>query len=288
MGKIKQRVQSLTKREKFLVIGFTLSTVVALISILLSWDSIWTSFLIGLMAISGTAFFATNPTKTLPASPTKTLPANPTSLVVNKAKDLIDSHKIIRTNQSIELTFKMNKSKTGVIVEGVHRYKYKNLFPDKDSSVEIRLSSGLGRGEGKAGGFTYAQIGGRNFNERAIAHSTHYNKEMSSETLILSVPMPTNGEADCEFHSYGEYRLNDSLIWTVQDLSDNLELTVKNETGYSGYPNTAFRYRIFHHKSPMLENGLVERRPTNVDVIDFDDCILPYQGFEISWSLENA
>lgn len=89
------------------------------------------------------------------------------------------------------------------------------------------------------------------------------------------------------FQSTSLYRTCDRLTWTVQDMSEGLYLTIENDTGFPG----SISVKINHHdelnickrlKRVPLEGGREEI------YLDFGSEILPFQGFEITWRIEDA
>jgi hypothetical protein len=84
------------------------------------------------------------------------------------------------------------------------------------------------------------------------------------------------------FYSHEYYRKADRLIWTVEDLAEDFQITIHNRTGVTG-----FIVKINHHR----ENEIKVRHHihnSNHEEISFSfGCpILPYQGFELMWDLD--
>lgn len=82
-----------------------------------------------------------------------------------------------------------------------------------------------------------------------------------------------------EFVSRETYRLVDRLIWTVQDLCDDLEVRVVNETSKTG----SMTVKINHHRERDIRANMRTLRDGNEVLIRFDAEVLPYQGFEVMW-----
>lgn len=91
------------------------------------------------------------------------------------------------------------------------------------------------------------------------------------------------GDANAfEFRSFAYYRLSDRMIWTVQDLADNFRVRIINHTGRQN----AFDVKVNHHREESIKNQIKDFPSNHEILIDFNAEILPYQGFEIMWDLE--
>jgi hypothetical protein len=82
-----------------------------------------------------------------------------------------------------------------------------------------------------------------------------------------------------EFRSVDYYRLADRLIWTVQDLSENFFVRIRNQTGR----NNVLKVKINHHCEQDILDQMKRIEESNEIIFEFNTEILPYQGFEIMW-----
>ena len=82
-----------------------------------------------------------------------------------------------------------------------------------------------------------------------------------------------------EFRSVDYYRLADRVIWTVQDLSENLRVRIKNQTGRKN----VFKVKINHHCEQDVLDQMKMIEESNEMIFEFNAEMLPYQGFEIMW-----
>ena len=87
------------------------------------------------------------------------------------------------------------------------------------------------------------------------------------------------------FYSTECYRKQDRLIWSIEQLSEDLKVTIENNTGVKD----ALRIRIRHHKAAEIDREkIIHRNGTESReefMFSFGSEVLPYQGFEILWDL---
>jgi len=167
-------------------------------------------------------------------------------------------------------------------ITGIHKYIVQNPFPDKALPVPISIYSGLGRGKFAKGGFKYVKIGDRRFLKENLDAQISINAEQTTKCFKFHLSIPIGKTETFEYHTYGIYRLDELFVWTFQEMSDNIKLSVKNDTDYE----KTFIYKINHHNCEEIENGRIDRSQKNFDTIDFREFIFPYQGFEISWDFK--
>lgn len=254
-------------------------------SIILSFDEIWTYVCIAFISIFGTAVVSIMINIIKLKSIEINLPRNNNLAVcefVESAVKLYSCHnRIVRFNQTINLFFENYESNGEMMVKvrGIHKYKIKN-FQKKTLSIPISLYSGLGRGEIETGGFEFARIGNVEIRDSALTQRIILNGEQTKKTFNYNeLSISPDETVDLEYHSYGVYRMKDHLTWTIQELSKDLTLIVENNTDFK---NAALYYQVNHHNSFNIENRI--KRQRSKDIIDFHELVFLSQGFTISWS----
>jgi hypothetical protein len=111
--------------------------------------------------------------------------------------------------------------------------------------------------------------------------------EVNGKTYFTkSYDINPKSSATFKFYTFGTYRRTDRLVWTVQDLSTDFKVDIKNETGI----NDAILIKVNHHREKDILEGLTIV-PGNADkqehfVLHFNCEVLPYQGFEVMWNLD--
>jgi len=280
------KLQPQLRLGKIIAAGLGLSIVLTIASIFSPLSYIWTNVLIAFVALFG-AVFAPIFMKIIDIKINYINDDFPKNQIVESAKAWLESSSdIIRSEQTIDLCFESVKHNTEDMIKitAVHKYIVHNSFPDKALSVPVKIYSGLGRGKSAEGGFEYVKINDTEFSGDLLRVHIATNEEQTIKHFIYNLSIPIGGSASFEYHSYGIYRLEDRLIWTFQRMSDNIRLSVKNDTNFK---DKLFKYKINHHDCEAIENGRINRSSQqNRDTINFDDYIFPYQGFEISWDFK--
>ncbi len=201
---------------------------------------------------------------------------------------LSERTKFIRKKHRLILEFRLKGR--SVEVRKIHRYQLCNPGPALKHTVAMYTDSLSWNNKGATGGFESIVIGGSRFageslkNEVSLGNDgkRHFSKECD---------FPANGTIDFEFTSKESYRLKDRLIWTVEDLSDDFDITMN----VHAFGAEKLRVKINHHRSDRI-NPYKEKAEdvdhatgTKFEVLHFafGSEILPYQGFEIMWDLES-
>lgn len=83
--------------------------------------------------------------------------------------------------------------------------------------------------------------------------------------------------------TYGLFRTNDRLIWTVEHISSDFKVKVEDHTGLNG----PLDVKINHHREADIVANLVRLDADGVRTLEFRYVgeVLPFQGFEVQWSL---
>jgi len=211
------------------------------------------------------------------------------SNIIKLAVGQLKRHEInTRYRHSLVLTLKPNEDNEGnssILVEGIHKYTLKNesLRDDcRDISIYTDLACST-----KQGGFKKVDIKGKNIDIELAGErlenfiQTKHNKVYFSYTKL---DFKRRSDVGFTYHTYGIYRLRDRLIWTVQDLSDEFNVEIVNETTYKLPLTIKINHSdddiIMSKSKPTINDGKAEKYE-----VSFPAAVLPFQGFEISWNI---
>jgi len=109
----------------------------------------------------------------------------------------------------------------------------------------------------------------------------------------IIIPAGQNKELHYKIHS--EYESTDKLFWPFQEISENVDISIKLMKGFDNNSNNnKFVLKLYH----PLENDILEKNPITKDgfinftgksgkscKINLCSVMLPFQGFELSWKL---
>jgi len=130
------------------------------------------------------------------------------------------------------------------------------------------------------GRFEYVKVGNSEFSGPTLERHIVIGKDHGIKSFNYTLSIPIGENVSFDYYPYGIFRLRDRLIWTFQVMSNGLRLTVKSDTDDK---NGFSKYIINHHNREKIKAGIADSQQQNLEVLDFGDHILPYQGFEISW-----
>lgn len=182
----------------------------------------------------------------------------------------------MRTNHEAELTFTLQDGR--VKLEKRHLYHLRNTrHYTRPRRISMFTDTSPASDMHRSGFVLVLEPDGTKLEGESLARyvSSESGKHMFRKTYDLQ---PGDKNA-FEFRSVDYYRLADRVIWTVQDLSENLRVRIKNQTGRKN----VFKVKINHHceKDILDQMKLIEE--SNEIIFEFNAEILPYQGFEIMW-----
>lgn len=196
---------------------------------------------------------------------------------------LVENASFVRNDHSLELTFSVEEN--GIVkVQGEHCFtlvnnrgsrarKFFNIYTDLGCWKELGGFESVVEPSGKvlqgATLFPFvSEVNGKFY----FTNSYDINKYSSSTFRFIT---------------FGYYRRIDRLIWTVQDLSTDFRVKLVNSTGVPG----AFLIKINHHREKDIIESITkipELRGDEEEIIwEFGAAVLPYQGFEVMWNLDN-
>jgi hypothetical protein len=195
---------------------------------------------------------------------------------------LADSSFFVRSEHTLELIFSLDAD-NNVRMTGEHAFTLMN-HRGRRARKTFAIYTDLGN-LNKGGGF-----------ESVVEPSGHILQHEALESCMSVVngkayftkhyDINPRSSASFRFNTFGKYRRADRLIWTVQDLSTDFYVRIINNTGIKG----AFVVKVNHHREPeILERMTTLSKKSDgqeVIIIDFNCDVLPYQGFEVMWNLD--
>lgn len=210
---------------------------------------------------------------------TRQLGSIPISSIVEA---LAQKTEFMRTNQEAELTFTYQDDR--VRLEKRHLYYLRNtrhytrphrisMFTDTSPASDIHRS----------GFILVLEPDGTKLEGPSLARYVSF--ESGKHVFRKTYDLQPGDKNAFEFRSVDYYRLSDRLIWTVQDLSENFRVRIKNQTGWKN----VFKVKINHHCEQDILDQMKLIEESNEIIFEFNAEILPYQGFEVMWdfSAEN-
>lgn len=211
--------------------------------------------------------------------------------------------KTVRYNHTLLLVLKdatenTVKGRRAIKVEGVHKYELKNVSWFKPIDEHMEIYTDIGRQENsRKGGFEKIYIDGKELPSSEVRSSK--GEKGHKKYFEYPLKIQRNGKRTFEYHTSGIFFSNDRLIWTVQDLSQNFEITVVNKTSSTVKTfdtpekdiSNEIIFKINHDQENEIkiipEHRIIsEKVCEDVYTINFGFEVLPYQGFEMSWDFK--
>jgi len=192
--------------------------------------------------------------------------------------------RIVRYEHKLELELTHDLSTNMIAVTGKHEYVLKNLSIFHKLKHTVSIYTDIGRqSDPKTGGFKYVRIGTAKFDGAELEDHIvikHQKKYFIRDIAIDKRKLGKKGNSlSFEYQTFGVYCLQDRLIWTVQDLSHDFTVVVKNRTPF----NKSLMFKFNHsNEEKVIQNGL-SRIGSGEYKFSFGAPILPYQGFEMAW-----
>lgn len=191
---------------------------------------------------------------------------------------LAQKTQFMRIHHEVELIFTLQNEHVKLTKR--HKYNLRNPCRFKRERKILMFTDATGDSLGNSSGFVLV-VGpdGKKLEGDMLDERVHHKggKYVFKEKYKIQ----PGDENAFEFRSQDFYRLIDRLIWTVQDLSDNLTVRIINRTGL----NQPFKVKINHHREEEIANQIKKLEKADELIIKFNTEILPYQGFEIMWNL---
>lgn len=182
----------------------------------------------------------------------------------------------MRTKQEAELTFTLHNDR--VRLEKRHRYHLRNTrHYTRPHRISMFTDTSPATDTNKSGFILVLEPDGSQLEGARLAEYVSW--EGGKHVFRKKYNLQPGDENAFEFRSVDYYRLNDRLIWTIQDLSEDFQVRIRNQTGRGNL----FKVKINHHCEKDILDQMTVIDGSNEIIIEFNAEILPYQGFEIMW-----
>lgn len=193
---------------------------------------------------------------------------------------LADRTKFARKDQKLKLEFRLTGDE--VVVHAVHTFQLFNpSFTAKRRLVSIFTDAPRWSRSSEPTGFTLVRDSGGTLQGEEL--KKYLRDENSKQCFEKDYVLPPGDSIAFTFHILERYRLRDRMMWTIQDLSSDLHITLVNYTGRSN----PFNIKLHHHNESevlkQIRTEAIEFDGREETTIEFDSEILPFQGFEIMW-----
>jgi hypothetical protein len=194
-----------------------------------------------------------------------------------KIRDLVEalrgSSPLVRKNQ--RLYIRIDRDDQRIHVSARHEFEL-----ESDSTFRRTLPVRIYTDVGIDGGFDKIVVDGRTLDR----------PELECEKLV----QPRDGKAQFEekyrfspgrkrkfeIHTYGHFRLDDRLIWTVEQVSRDFAVSIIDTRKVP----TVCKVKVNHHRSDEIDTEAWHPSHEGQYLkFDFLGEVLPYQGFELRW-----
>lgn len=253
------------------------------------------------LAFIGTAFSGVGCSLIASALVARIMALKPSERVLKEISGVMKQYaEFIRYDHTLELRFskKIINSQETIILVGEHKFTFKNDQILFSKSKKIEMYTDVGRqcqNINDHEGFDSVQIDNTEYNykkqleleKKDMQVEKCFEKKPNGKVyFIKNVKIPRKNELRVVSRTFGIYRLEDRMVWTVQDLSKNFKVRVIDNTD-CGMP---FEFKINHHDEKDIHinpDVTMTHEKRRVYDIDFSTPVLPYQGFEIKWSFKS-
>jgi hypothetical protein len=182
-----------------------------------------------------------------------------------------------RSNQSLEITLTAKSHE--VLVAAEHRFDLHGAF-HRRRAVLFRMYTDAARID-SAGGFTsIVEPDGTVLREDDLKR---YVKEMPGKTQFEKTYRFWGNEPQAFIvDTYGHYRRDDRLIWTVEHISSDFKVRVNNLT------TGQVELKVNHHREHQILANILRRPSQDGETVEFEFLgeVLPFQGFELHWQMD--
>jgi hypothetical protein len=185
---------------------------------------------------------------------------------------------LTRSNQTLELTVEL--AGNGVRVTAEHRFDLISARPYRQR-LPFRLYTDVARWGANGGGFS-----------SVVEPDGSVLQEESLRKQVRTTEGKAEFEKEYDFYprrparfviaTYGLFRASDRLIWTVEHLSSDFDVRIRD---LRGSPSDV-HVKINHHRSGDISKAMGPVRPTGqgrLTEFAYLGEVLPYQGFELQW-----
>ena len=185
---------------------------------------------------------------------------------------------LVRSNQKLEIV--LERVGAGVQVTAEHRFDLTSarLYPQ---NLPFRLYTDVARWGPNGGGFTVI-----------VEPDGKVLCDSKLEDYVRTAEGKVEFEKDYDFHprrpesfvveTYGFFRPTDRLIWTVEHISRDFSVSIRDRRHMAG----DVQVKINHHRAPEISKAMAPPRDSSggrITEFTYLGEVLPYQGFELQW-----
>jgi hypothetical protein len=186
---------------------------------------------------------------------------------------------LVRSNQKLEIL--LERVGDGVRVTAEHRFDLTSarLFRQH---LQFRLYTDIGRWCPDGGGFTQiVEPGGGVLSGDAL--SSHVRTTEGKAEFEKEYTFHPRRPESFVVETYGLFRSRDRLIWTVEHISRDFSVVIRDRRHAHG----DVQVKVNHHRAPEIAKAMAAPRDAGDGrIMEFAYLgeVLPYQGFELEWS----
>lgn len=205
----------------------------------------------------------------------------PTNKVVEKAyQNLKRNTKIVRDNQRLKIFMTYDNSIDMIVISAFQEFDLKNannyhLF--KFDNI-FTIYTDIGRSsKNNSDGFQQVKIENEVLSGKQLRTFLREDKDKAKTYFTKPIQILQKKSLHFEISTEGYYNLNDQLIWTVQNLSEDFDVQIYDKTNLK----SDIKIKINHHNEDKILPHYDEK--SKEYYFNFNSEILPYQGFELMW-----
>jgi hypothetical protein len=186
---------------------------------------------------------------------------------------------LVRSSQNLEITIASVDG--GVRVTAEHRFDLLSarLYPQR---LPFRLYTDVARWGPDGGGFnSIVEPDGTVLDPESLR--PHLHEIEGKAEFMKEYTFYPRRRAHFVVETYGLFRPSDRLIWTVEHISSDFAVRIRDTRG----GDATVGVKVNHHRAAEITKAMVPARDTGLGrIIEFTYLgeVLPYQGFELRWT----
>lgn len=192
-----------------------------------------------------------------------------------KIRDLVEalrgSSPLARKRQRLDI--RIDRADQQIHVSAKHEFELESdsTFP---RTIPVRIYTDVG----SDGGFDKVVVDGQTLDGPELANLV---KPMEGKKQFEERYRFGAGQKHkFEIHTYGHFRIDDRLIWTVEQVSRDFTVSILD----TRKAPQACKVKVNHHRSDEIDTETWHPSHEGRDLkFDFLGEVLPYQGFELRW-----
>lgn len=193
-----------------------------------------------------------------------------------KIRDLVEALRgpspLARKHQ--RLYIRIERAQHGIHVSARHEFKL-----ESDSTYPRKLPVRIYTDVGSDGGFEKIVVDEATFDGTTL--NDLVERKDGKEQFEKKYWFSPGQKREFEIHTFGHFRPDDRLIWTVEQVSRDFTVSILDMRKAP----TACDVKVNHHRSDEIDTGAWYPTHEGHDLkFNFLGEVLPYQGFELRWS----